>query len=89
MIRPLAPVLLGLALLLTGCVAYDPPLAGDHAAPRYRADLLRCHKDVDSALTRKANASPTSAFAAAFASDKPEHDQMLACMAARGYALRS
>ena len=78
-----------IALLLAGCAAYDPPLAGDHAAPRYQADLKRCHKDVDSALTRKANATPTSAFAAAFASDKPEHDQVLACMAARGYALRS
>ncbi len=84
MIRPIA-----LALLLAGCAAYDPPLAGDHAAAGYRSDLKRCRKDVDAEVSRKANASPSSAVAAMFASDKPEHDQVLACMEARGYAAKS
>jgi hypothetical protein len=41
MMRVLRLGLLPLLLANVGC-AYDPPMAGDHAAPKYQADLDAC-----------------------------------------------
>ena len=73
------------AVLLAGCAAYDPPLAGDHAVPRYQTDLQRCRKDAQARADRKANATPGSAFNAIFTSDEPVRQDIRTCMQARGY----
>ena len=72
-------------LVLSGCAAYDPPMAGDHTTQRYQLDLQRCHKQVDTAAARAANATPQSAIRSAFASEEPGRAQMRSCMQARGY----
>ena len=76
---------LALPLLLAGCAGYDPPMAGDHAAPRYQADLLKCRKQADVKARQVSGASPQSAIRAVFASDAPEHRDVAACMQSRGY----
>ncbi len=77
-------MLFPIGLLLAGC-AYDPPMRTDHAAPQYRDALARCHKDIDTAASRKANATPSSAIAALFASDEPQRRGIQACLEKRGY----
>jgi hypothetical protein len=73
-------------VLLAGCASpYDPPLAGDHAAVRYQTDLQRCNKQAQTAADRVANATPTSAVSAVFASDQPRRAAVQACMVSRGY----
>ena len=78
-----------LVVLLAGCASYDPPVAGDHASVKYRADLVRCRKQASTAASRKANATPQSAFMALFDSGDQERQDVLTCMQARGYALKS
>ncbi len=72
-------------LCLAGCAAYDPPMAGDHATFRYQTDLERCRKQADATAARAANATPTSAIRAVFASDEPKRQQIRSCMQSRGY----
>ena len=72
--------------LLAGCAgAYDPPMAGDHKAARYQADLLKCQKQADARARQISGATPQSAIRAVFASDAPEHQDVAACMQSRGY----
>ena len=87
MIRRRAAVLLLLAILPAACANYDPPMAGDHTAPRYQADAARCRKQASAAAARTANATPQSALRAAFASDEPQREAVRSCMQSRGYAL--
>ena len=76
--------LLGL-LLLAGCAAYQPPVGGDHQSAKYQTDLAKCHTQAAKRASQVANATPSSAMLALFASDKPEHDDETACMIGRGY----
>ena len=72
-------------LLLGGCAAYDPPMAGDHTAMRYQADLQRCRKQASADAARVANATPQSAIRALFTSNEPQREQVRTCMVARGH----
>lgn len=74
-----------LALLLTGCAGYDPPLAGDHGAHPYQTALSRCRQDAQKKADKIANATPQSAIHAIFASDEPYRQDVLACMVAKGF----
>ena len=76
-------------LLVAGCAAYDPPMAGDHAATRYQLDLQRCRRQAATAAARIANATPQSAIRSAFSSDEPERADIRNCMQSRGYHLES
>lgn len=33
---------IGIPLLLSGCAAYDPPVQGDRASPRFKSDMEAC-----------------------------------------------
>ncbi len=77
-------------LTLAGCAAaYDPPVLGDRASVKYQSDIVRCRKQADTAATRKANATPQSAFGALFQSADAEHNGVTLCMQQRGYALQA
>ena len=72
-------------LLLAGCASFDPPVGGDHTSAKYRSDLAKCHAQAEKRASQIANATPSSAVNALFASDKPEHDDESNCMVARGF----
>ena len=72
---------------LAACASYDPPVTGDHTTFRYQTDLQRCRKQADAVAARAANATPTSAVSALFASGDPTREQILGCMKSRGYQL--
>ena len=79
-------VCLVLSLLLAGCASFDPPVGGNHTAAKYQADLAKCHAQAEKRASQIANATPSSAVKALFASDQPEHDDETSCMVARGYS---
>ena len=74
------------APLLASCASYDPPVAADHHSVKYQADLAKCHAQAAKRANQQANATPSSAIRALFASDRPEHDDETTCMIGRGYA---
>ena len=78
-----------LALFLAGCAAYDPPVVGDRSNVKYQTDIERCRKQAATAASRKANATPQSAIMAMFDSGDQRRKDVVTCMQARGYALRS
>ena len=80
---------LALVILVAGCASYDPPVDGDRGSAKYKADLTRCQTDASKAASRKANATPQTAFMAVFDSGKQERQDVTACMLARGHALRA
>ena len=77
-------------ITLAGCAApYDPPVAGDRASAKYKADITRCRKEADTAATKKANATPQSSLMSLFDSGAAERQTVVACMQVRGYALQT
>ncbi|MBV8094768.1 MAG: hypothetical protein JOY71_15590 [Acetobacteraceae bacterium] len=44
-----------LLLLVAGC-AYDPPMAADHAAPKYKTDLAACQDSAGKEASRRVKA---------------------------------
>ncbi len=79
---------LAVLLLVAGCAAYDPPVVGDRAAVKYRADVARCRTEASKTASRKANATPQTAFAAVFDSGDAERRDVVSCMQVRGYSLK-
>ena len=75
-----------LGLLLAGCASFDPPVGGDHKSAKYQADFAKCHAQAEKHASQIANATPSSAINALFASDKPEHEDEANCMVGRGYS---
>ena len=75
--------------LLGGCVNYyDPPVQGDHDAPKYEADLKKCRKQVNLPANRIANATVGSSIRSIFKSDDPQRRDIEKCMQEKGYVLK-
>ena len=64
---------------------YDPPMKADHDAPKYRADLDKCRKQVILPARRINNATVASAIGSQFKSEDPQRHDMVLCMNGKGY----
>ncbi len=80
---------LALVALLAGCATYDPPVDGDRGSAKYKADLARCQTEASRTASRKANATPSTAFMALFGSGEQERQDLTICMQAHGFARRA
>ncbi len=76
-------------IVMAGCSAYDPPVAGDRSSAKYKSDIARCRKEASTASARKANATPQSFIMSNFDSGAAERQNVVTCMQVRGYALRT
>jgi len=77
-----------LALLaggLAGCGDYDPPVAADHDAPGYQADLAACQTSGDAAADRLAKATFPMFVSYPFSLPYEQRVLISRCMAAKGY----
>ena len=83
-------VLAGLVLVQGGCSApYDPPVQGDHAAARYKADLGKCRSDSAEQVRIKNADTPATWIKSAFTGSSEVRAAIRACMKAKGYTLES
>jgi hypothetical protein len=77
-------VLAGLAL--TAC-AYDPPVAADHTAPQYLADLQACRQSVDARVDLQGRTTFPRFLMSPFTGPPRKRAGIRDCMVAKGYAL--
>jgi hypothetical protein len=71
--------------LLAGCGDYDPPVAADHDAAHYQADLAACQTSGDAAADRLAKATFPMFVSYPISLPFEQRVQISRCMAAKGY----
>ena len=83
-------VLAVISMGLAGCsVPYDPPVQGDHASARYKADLGKCRSESAERVRIKNADTPTTWIKSAFTGPSEVRAAIRACMQAKGYPLVS
>ena len=83
-----AVIVTGVLLVwLTGCADYDPPIQGDHASDKYKADLAKCRTSSTETVRLKNAATPQSWVISPFTGPPKVHALIRKCMVDKGYVL--
>jgi hypothetical protein len=76
-----------LLLGLSGCGAYDPPVAGDHASDKYKSDLEACRTSSHHAVYLKNAGSPGTWIISPITGPPAVRAAIRTCMQGKGYVL--
>jgi hypothetical protein len=72
---------------VSGCTPYDPPVQGDRASDKYKADLEKCRTTSTEAVRLKNAATPQSWVISPITGPPAVRAAILKCMEEKGYAL--
>lgn len=84
MIR-VALLLSAVLVTLASCGTYDPPFRGNHASPRYQADLAQCRASSRRTVRLKNAATPRTWILSPFTGPPETRAAIRRCMEAKGY----
>jgi hypothetical protein len=76
-----------LLVWLTGCADYDPPIQGDHASDKYKADVAKCRTSSTETVRLKNAATPQSWIISPITSPPEVRTLVRKYMADKGYVL--
>ncbi len=74
-------------LAIAGCAAYDPPIAGDHAADKYKADLEACRTASQHSVYLSNARSPGPWIISPITGPPAVRAAIRTCMQGKGYVL--
>lgn len=80
-------LLCGVALALSGCSTYDPPVQGGQASAHYKSDLAQCRTSSREAVRLKNAATLESWVISPITGPPAVRADIRKCMAAKGYVL--
>lgn len=72
---------------LSACSAYDPPVQGDHATEKYKADLEKCRSTSQEAIRIKNADTPFTWIISPFTGPPAVRAAIRTCMQGQGYVL--
>ena len=82
-----AMVLFTLLISVSGCASYDPPVQGDRASDRYKADLEKC-RTASTEAVRLRNADTPGTWIMSLINGPPQvRAAIRTCLVGKGYVL--
>ncbi len=76
-----------LAVCVSACGVYDPPVQADHQSTQYVADLEKCRTDSRESVRRKNAGTPGTWILSPFTGPPAVRAAIRSCMTGKGYAL--